>query len=54
MPFELSSAPSVFQKIIENILQGIPGVVAYLDDVFVTGEDERSHLRNLYALSKLD
>ena len=29
LPFGVSSAPSIFQRIMENLLQGIPGVVVY-------------------------
>ena len=36
LPFGISSAPGIFQRVIKSILQGIPGVVAYLDDILVT------------------
>ncbi len=31
----------------EKILQGLPGVVCYLDDILVMGKDEQEHLTNL-------
>ena len=31
----------------ENILQGIPGVIAYLDDILVSAATEREHLQKL-------
>jgi len=31
----------------ENVLQGISGVCAYIDDILVTGATEREHLHNL-------
>ena len=31
----------------EGILQGIPGVVVYLDDILVTGKTEAEHLASL-------
>ena len=41
----VSSAPSIFQRIIEGVLQGIPNVVAYIDDILITGRTEEDHLR---------
>lgn len=35
LPFGVSSAPAIFQRTMETILTGIPGVQVYLDDVLV-------------------
>ena len=54
LPYGISSAPGIFQREMEHLLQGIPGVVVYLDDILVTGQDETSHLRTLETvLSRL-
>ena len=38
LPFGGSSAPSIFQRMMDNILQGIEGVCAYIDDILVSGK----------------
>ena len=54
LPFGISVAPSIFQRTMENVLQGIPNTCIYLDDVLVTGKTPESHLANLEeVLSKL-
>ena len=47
LPFGVASAPSLFQKSMEQILQGIEGVVVYLDDLQVTGTTMEEHLQRL-------
>ena len=43
----MASAPSIFQRTMENLLQDLPHVCIYIDDILVTGETEEDHLRNL-------
>ena len=45
--FGIASAPAVFQRIMEQILQGIPNVVVYIDDLLITGRDEAVYLNVL-------
>ena len=40
LPFGFHGAPAIFQSAIDAILQGLNGVVAYLDDILVTGASE--------------
>nr|XP_037290563.1 uncharacterized protein K02A2.6-like [Rhipicephalus microplus] len=49
LPFGIASAPVIFQRRIESILQGLPGVQAYLDDVLIAEEGD-SQNRNLMAV----
>ncbi|KAI7802842.1 hypothetical protein IRJ41_020318 [Triplophysa rosa] len=46
LPFGVASAPAIFQRTMEGLLQGIPGVV-YLDDILVTGGNRENHLKTL-------
>ena len=50
LPFGVSSAPAIFQRTIDNLLQGLPHVCAYIDDLLITGETEENHLKNLEAV----
>ena len=55
LPFGVSSAPGIFQRTMETLLQAIPGVVFYLDDILITGRNEQEHLSNLdKVLTKLE
>ena len=47
LPFGVSSAPAIFQLAMDAILQGIPHVICYLDDILVTGRSTEEHLKNL-------
>ena len=54
LPFGVASAPSIFQRVMESVLQGIDGVCVYIDDILVTGRTEEEHLDHLQeVLSRL-
>ena len=50
LPFGISSAPAIFQRVIESVLRGIPSVAIYLDDILVTGTSVRESLKNLNSV----
>ena len=47
LPFGIASTPAIFQHAMDAILQGIPHVICYIDDLLVTGKTEEEHLQNL-------
>lgn len=49
-PYGLSCIPEKFQKIMEETLRGVPGTVVFLDDICVTGANDKEHLGNLRAV----
>ena len=54
LPFGVSSAPGIFQQTVENLLQDIPNVLIYLDDILVASEIPEEHCRTLAeVLSRL-
>jgi len=46
-PFGVSSAPGIFQRVMESVLRGIQGVEVYLDDILISGRSEEQHLATL-------
>ena len=47
LPFGVASAPAIFQRTMDQLLNGLSGVKCYLDDIIVTGSNHREHLANL-------
>ena len=52
LPYGISSAPGIFQRVMDNLLQGIPGFVGYIDDILISGESESAHLEVLEEVLK--
>ena len=50
LPFGIKSAPGNFQHIMEQLTKDMKGVVAYLDDILVSGDNADNHFNNLKAL----
>ncbi|XP_033124030.1 uncharacterized protein K02A2.6-like [Anneissia japonica] len=55
LPYRIASAPSIFQNAMEQISQGLEGVICYFDDILISVIDEKQHLERLEAvLSRLE
>ena len=52
LPFGVASAPAIFQRTMDVILQGLPGVICYIDDILITGSSDKEHLANLEEVLK--
>ena len=50
--FGISSCPAIWQRAIDQVLQGIPGVQCILDDMIVSGKTDEEHLENLDRVLK--
>ncbi|XP_061724707.1 uncharacterized protein K02A2.6-like [Cydia pomonella] len=48
--YGLSSSPGIFQRIMCNLLKGIPNVEIFLDDVIIGGKTKQEHLAALEAV----
>lgn len=46
----ISFVLDTFQRIIDIFIQGILGVVAYIDDVLMLGKTKENHDRSLYRV----
>ena len=45
LPFGVASAPAILQNMMNTVLHGLQGVLCYIDDILVCGEDEASHFK---------
>ena len=43
LPFGITSAPEIFQRIMHDLLHDLPGVVLYMDDILVFGSSKSQH-----------
>ena len=55
LPFGVSAAPAIFQRTMDSLLQDIPQVAVFQDDILVTGDTDASHIQHLTeVLRRLD
>ncbi len=47
LPFGIALAPAIIPRAMDQILQGLPNVHCYLDDILVTVPDDEQHLKNV-------
>ena len=50
--FGISSCPATWQRAIDQVLQGIPGIQCIPDDMIVSGKTNEEHLENLESVLK--
>ena len=49
-PFGLAQAPAYFQRLVNEVLSGLPFAFGYLDDILVFSPDMETHLKHLRIL----
>jgi cleavage and polyadenylation specificity factor subunit 1 len=47
MPFGLKTAAQTFQRLMDTVLQGLPFIFVYLDDILIASRSEAEHLTHL-------
>ena len=52
LPFGLSNAVSAFQRTMETVLEGLPNVRVYLDDIMVYSTTLDDHIQHLESVFK--
>ena len=50
LPFGITSAPSLWQRAMAQVLSDLLGVVCYIDDILVTGHTRAEYANNLRAV----
>ena len=51
-PFGLAQAPAYFQRLVNEVLSGLPFAFGYLDDILVFSPDMETHLKHFRSLFK--
>ena len=52
MPYGIKTAPQIFQRVMDEILHGIEGVVCYIDDILITSNSKEGHYGPLEEVLK--
>ena len=52
IPFGVASAPALFQRAMDMILEGVPNVICCIDDILVSGSSYEQHISSLEEVFK--
>ncbi|XP_033231637.1 uncharacterized protein K02A2.6-like [Belonocnema kinseyi] len=52
LPYGVSTAPGSFRRIMATLLLGIPGLVVFLDDIYISAKDSKAHMYRLHQVLK--
>ena len=52
LPFGISSAPEIFQRTMETLLEGQPNVICYFDDILIHSDSHEDHKDHLDQTTK--
>jgi len=44
LPYGVISAPAIFPRTMEALLQGVPKMVVYLDNILISGASDEEHM----------
>ncbi|XP_068200632.1 uncharacterized protein [Palaemon carinicauda] len=50
LPFGLTNAPAIFQRLVNSVIQDLDGTYVYIDDIVVTSDTLDEHIHRLTAL----
>lgn len=50
MPFGLKNAPFTFERVIDNVLRGLPNVTVYCDDIIIYSTSLQEHMLNIESV----
>jgi hypothetical protein len=51
--FGITSPPAIWQRTMDQILEGTPGISSILADMIVTGKSDAEHMANLEEVLRL-
>lgn len=43
LPYGIASAPALWQRAMDQVLQGIEGVQCYIDNIIISGKEKEEH-----------
>ena len=57
LSFGLTNAPAAFQRVMNKIIDGLPFVLVYLDDILIFSKSEaehKKHVRQVFSILKAE